>query len=137
LLAAVRRVQTENAALRQELEQYRAFPPAEEQRRELADARRLEREQDIRFAFLPPGVYPGKPYVTQLDLIRRGGTRYSRQNISRLVRQEGSIPALAIADRVLLAPAGVRALLQREARASADASPRRRPGGRRRTGPRP
>jgi hypothetical protein len=131
LLALLRQMQAENEALRRELGRYQNIPAAHVQQQERADAERLEREHDIPFSFMPDGVYPGKPYVTQLDLIRRGITRYSRQNISRLIHQEGSVPALAIADRVLLPPAGVRALLRREARAALDVSPRRRPGGKR------
>lgn len=135
LFARIRRLEAENASLRRQIERFQGYPSIEEQERERAEAAALEREQAVEFHRLPDSVYPGKPYVTQLDLIRRGVTHYSRQNISRLTRDDKSVPAVQIADRVLLPPSGVRALLKRERLAAADASPRRRPGGSRSIGP--
>ena len=128
LLTAIRQLEAENESLRGQIARYQHFPSVEEQEDELADAARLELEQGIEFQRMPRDVYPGKPYVTLLDLIRHGVTRYSRQNISRLTRDERSVPAVLIADRVLLAPAGVKRLLEREKKAETDVSPRRRPG---------
>ena len=134
LLAAVRELEAENEVLREQLRRYQSYPPIEQQEDEATDARQLEQEQGLAFHRMPEDVYPGKPYVTQQDLIRRGITRYSRQNVSRLTRDERSVPAMLIADRVLLPPAGVRTLLDRENIAARDPSPRRRPGAGRASG---
>jgi len=77
---------------------------------------------------MPGTVYPGKPYVTQQDLTRQGATHYTRQNISRLSRSDGVLGAIVIGDRVLLPPRAVEVLIDREAAAARDPSPRRRPG---------
>jgi hypothetical protein len=128
LLTTIRRLEAENERVKQQLERYQRYPSVEQQDDELTEARALEREHGLCFQHLPDDAYPGRPYVTQLDLIGRGITRYSRQNISRLTRATGSVPAMPIADRVLLPPRGVKALLQRERTAASDPSPRRRPG---------
>ena len=132
LSITMRRLERENESLRRELERFQAYPSGEEQDVEAMDARQLEHELGLAFHAMPDGIYPGKPYVTQQELIKRGITRYSRQNMSRLARGERSIPALVIGDRVLFSAEGVRTLLERERAAERDASPRRRPGGHRR-----
>lgn len=133
LSATIRHLQAENEALRLRLAEYERSSPIEGKAAEWEEARDVERDHGIRFNRMPDGVYPGRPYVTQQELIRQGITSYTRQNISRLARDEGAIPAVVIADRVLLPPAGVRALVERERIASRDPSPRRRPGSGRRT----
>ncbi len=129
LSTVIRDLEAENASLRWRLSQYQQYPPSELMEAELEEARHLQRDRGIIFHRMPDDVYPGRPYVTQQDLIRGGVTRYSRQNISRLARDEQAIPALEIADRVLFPPGGVRTLLERERVATSDVSPRRRPGG--------
>jgi hypothetical protein len=128
LSATIRDLQLQNEALKTRLAQYERYPTIEQQAAEADAALEVEEDQGIRFNRMPDGVYPGRPYVTQQELIRQGVTRYSRQNISRLVRDEKAIPAIVIADRLLLPPEGVRALVERERAASRDPSPRRRPG---------
>lgn len=128
LSETIRRLRAENDVLRKQLTEYAGYPSSEEQRREVTDAQALETEHGIRFRTMPESVYPGMPYVTQQDLLKGGTTRYSRQNISRLVRVVKALPSVVIGDRVLLPPAAVRALLSRESAAAQDTSPRRRPG---------
>jgi hypothetical protein len=128
LAATVRRLREENEVLAKRLSQYASYPSPEERHQEAADAQALEAEHGIQFRRMPESVYPGKPYVTQQDLLKGGTTQYSRQNISRLVRIVKALPSVVIGDRVLLSPAAVRALLSRERAAAEDVSPRRRPG---------
>jgi hypothetical protein len=129
LRTRIRDLQAENEALKARLAHYDRYPPIDRQLAEAEEARALEREGRIRFHDMPEGVYPGRPYVTQQELIQQGVTSYTRQNISRLVRDEGALPAVVIADRVLFPPESVRALVERERIASRDPSPRRRPRG--------
>lgn len=128
LSIVIRDLEAENASLRRRLSRHQQYPPPELMEAELEEARHLQRDRGIIFHRMPDDVYPGRPYVTQQDLIRGGITRYSRQNISRLARDEQAVPVMEIADRVLFPPGGVRTLLERERVAAADVSPRRRPG---------
>jgi len=132
LSALVRQLSAQNASLREQLYKYQGYPTPTEQTDELVQAEEMEQQHGIAFHHLPTGVYPDKPFVTQQDLIRAGMTAYSRQSMSRLTRDDRSIPALLIADRVLLPPSAVHALLTREKAAVQDTSPRRRPGKKRR-----
>lgn len=129
MLATIRDLEAENHALRSRLIEQQQSPLPEQRHAETQEAREIERELDLRFRSMPDDVYPGRPYVTQQELIDRGITTYTRQNISRLARADAAIPAVLIADRVLLPPSGVRALVERERAASLDPSPRRRPRG--------
>ncbi len=131
LIAAMREMEAENEALRHRLACGENDPETRRRDEEATEAGRLAHEEGITFHHMPDDVYAGRPYVTQQELIGQGITRYSRQTISRLARDEDAVPAMIIADRLLLPPAGVRALLQRECEAADDASPRRRPGGER------
>jgi len=128
LLATIRELEDENTSLRNTLGRYDNYPSLEQQTQENALAEQLRAERGITFHEMPNTVYPGRPYVTQQDLVRQGITHYTRQNISRLSRSVGALVAMVIGDRVLLPPEAVEALIKREAAASRDPSPRRRPG---------
>lgn len=128
LLTTIRDLEDENSSLRKTLGRYDNCPSLEQQTQEIALAEQLGAERGITFHQMPSTVYPGRPYVTQQDLFRQGITHYSRQNISRLSRSVGALVAIVIGDRVLLPPEAVEMLMKREAAASCDPSPRRRPG---------
>ncbi|HEX6508272.1 MAG TPA: hypothetical protein VF221_11625 [Chloroflexota bacterium] len=128
LLAIIRELEAENTDLRRTIQSYDNFPTLEQQELEAALAKRLQEERGITFQEMPSDIYPGKPYVTQQDLLRQGITRYSRQNISRLARSVSALAAVIIGDRVLLPPEAVEELIERETAASRDPSPRRQPG---------
>jgi len=128
LSSALREAEAENQHLRHELQQRSGLADNQEQLDEIRDAHLMELESGLAFQHLPTGVYPGRPYVTLQELIQRGVTTYTRQNLSRLTRHEGVLPAVLIADRVLFPPAAVRALVAHEEGAKIDPSPRRRPG---------
>jgi len=128
LLSMVRELEAENASLRKKIEGFQGYSSLAQQEQEAALAKSLREERGITFREMPGTVYPGKPYVTQQDLTRQGATHYTRQNISRLSRSDGVLGAIVIGDRVLLPPRAVEVLIDREAAAARDPSPRRRPG---------
>jgi CheY-like chemotaxis protein len=85
----------------------------------------------VPFAVIPGSVYPGMRYITPLALVESGVTQYSQRHILTLVRAK-EIPAIHLADKVVLDAFGVQELLDREA---ASAAENERAGGRR-LGPR-
>lgn len=102
---------------------------------EVQRARRIEHERGITLDRLGAEVFPGKPYITPTELVRRNGTRYSQSHLFGAI-QRGDIPARKLAGKVVLYVDGVETVLAREAEALNDPSSRRQPGPRRSRFPR-
>ena len=102
-------------------------------------ARRVEVEKaadqleasGVLFQKVPAEIYPGMRFISPNDLIEQGFTKYSRQQIAKLIRT-GEIPAYSINGRIL-DPKGVEKLLERErSRLAAPSLQGRKPGARNR-----